>query len=133
MEVLKNNVRAYGKYSIYPSQNGSNLLGVEGVDKHSSRMVCCVGDGHDDGLVVVLFCRGDSFEEDLRCGPKLEVFVDLVELDEVDGADVPLFKIVEPLRGAFFFSTSVELKTKSTGGGGAYCEIMDSNTSLPRY
>ena len=34
----------------------------------------CVGDGRGDGLVVVvLFCRGDSFEEDLRCGPKLEV------------------------------------------------------------
>ena len=32
--------------------------------------------------MVVLFCRCDSFEEDLRCGPKLGFFVDLVELDD---------------------------------------------------
>ena len=64
-----------------------------------------VGDGHGDSLVVaVLFCRGDSFEEDLRWEPKLGVFVDLVELnDEVDG--VTLLKTVEALRGA----SSVEL------------------------
>ena len=34
----------------------------------------------------VLFCRGcggDSFQEDLRCGPKLGVLVALVELDGV--------------------------------------------------
>ena len=38
-------------------------------------------------------------------------FVDLVELDEVaNGVGVTLFKAVEALRGAFFFSTSVELK-----------------------
>ena len=41
-------------------------------------------------------------------------------------------KTVEALsRGAFFFSTSVELKTKGAGGGGAGREIMASNTSLP--
>ena len=37
-------------------------------------------------VVTFLFCRGcggDSFEEDLRCGPKLGVLVDLVELDGV--------------------------------------------------
>ena len=46
-----------------------------------------MGDGCGDCLAVtVLFCRGgsgDSFEEDLRCGPKLGVLEDLVELDEV--------------------------------------------------
>ena len=62
-----------------------------------------VGDGRGDGLAVVtLVCRGDSFEEDLRWEPKLEVFVDLVELDdEVDGVGVTLLKTVEALRGVF--------------------------------
>ena len=57
----------------------------------------CVGDGRCDGLVVVvLFCRGDSVEEDLHLEPKLGVFVDLVELDdEVDGVGVTLLKTVE--------------------------------------
>ena len=32
---------------------------------------------------------------------------------------VTLLKTVEALRGAFFFSTSMELKTKCAGGGGA--------------
>ena len=37
----------------------------------------------------------------MRCGPKLVVFVDLVELDdEADGVGVTLLKIVEALRGA---------------------------------
>ena len=68
----------------------------------------CVGDGRGDGLVVVvLFCPGDSFED-----------------DEVDGVGVTLLKIVEALGGAFFF-------TKGTGGGGVGREIMDSNTSSP--
>ena len=82
-----------------------------------------------DGLVDdVLFCGGDSLEKDLRWGPTLGALVDLVELE----GGVALFKIVEALiRGAFFFSTSVELKTKGAGGGGAGREIMDSNTSLP--
>ena len=81
-----------------------------------------MGDGRGDCLVVtVLFCRGggggggggDSFEEDLRCGPKLGVLVYLVELDGVGVT----FKIVEALRGAFFFSTSVELNTKGAEEG----------------
>ena len=38
---------------------------------------------------------------------------------------------LEALRGAFFFSTSVELNTEDAGGGGAGHEIIDSNTSLP--
>ena len=88
----------------------------------------CVGDGCGcgDGLVVVvLFCRGDSFEEDLHWEPKPRVFVDLVVLDdEVDG--VTLLETIEALREAFFFSTSVELNTKGVGH-----EMMDSNTSLP--
>ena len=86
-----------------------------------------------DGLVDdVLFCGGDSLEEDLRWGPRLGALVDLVLEDSVTNGGVALFKIVEALTGgAFFFSTSVELRTKGAGGGGAGHEIMDSNTSLP--
>ena len=63
-------------------------------------------------------------------GPRLGA---LVEFDDgVTSCGVALFKTIKALsRGAFFFSTSVELKTKGTGGGGAGREIMDSNTSLP--
>ena len=67
-------------------------------------------------VVNVLFCRdcsGDSFEEDLRCGPELGVLVNLVELDGVGVT----FKTVEALRGAFFFSAIVELNTKGAGAG----------------
>ena len=86
-----------------------------------------------DGLVDVLCCGGDSLEEDLRWGSRLGALVDLVEFDDgVTSCGVALFKTVEALsRGAFFFSTSVELKTKGAGGGGAGREMMDSNTSLP--
>ena len=68
----------------------------------------------------------------MRWGPRLGFFVDLVEFadDETDDGTA-LFKAVEAFSGAFFFSTSVELKTKGAGGGGARCEIIDSNTSLP--
>ena len=59
------------------------------------------------------------------------VFVDLVEFDDVADGGTALFKTVEPFSGTFFFSTSVELKTKGAGGGGAGREIIDSNTSLP--
>ena len=85
-----------------------------------------------DGLVVVLLCSGDSFEEDLHWGPRLGAFVDLVECDDDEANDgAALFKTIEAFRAAFFFSTSVELKTKGAGGGGAGREMMDSNTSLP--
>ena len=79
-----------------------------------------------DGLVDVLCCGGDSLEEDLRWGPRLGALVDLVEFEDgVTDGGVALFKIVEALcRGAFFFSTSVELKTKGAGGGGAGREMM---------
>ena len=89
----------------------------------------CVGDSCGDGLVMIVLCccGGDRFEEDLCCGSTLGVFVDLVELDEVG---VTLLQTVEALRGAFFFSTSMELNTKNAGGGGAGHEIMDSDTSL---
>ena len=41
----------------------------------------------------------------------------MLELDDVvDGVGVTLFKTVEALTGAFFFSTSVERKTKGAGG-----------------
>ena len=83
-----------------------------------------------DGLADVLCCGGDSLEEDLRWGPRLGALVEFVDGETSCG--VTLFKTVEALsRGAFFFSTSVELKTKGAGGGGAGREIMDSNTSLP--
>ena len=86
-----------------------------------------------DGLVDVLRCGGDSLEDDLRWGPRLGALVDLVEfVDGVTSCGVTLFKTVEALsRGAFFFSTSMELKTKGAGGGGTGREIMHSNTSLP--
>ena len=74
----------------------------------------------------VFFCRGDSFGEDLRWEPKLGVFVGLVELDdEVNGVGVTLLKTVQALRGAFFFSTWVELNTKRAGGGGGGRKMMD--------
>ena len=86
-----------------------------------------------DGLADVLCCGDDSLEEDLHWGHRLGALVDLVELEDgVTNGGVALFKIVEALSGgAFFFSTSVELKTKGAGGGGAGHEMMDSNTSLP--
>ena len=76
----------------------------------------------------VLCC--DSLEEDLHWGPRLGA---LVEFDDgVTSSGVALFKTVEALsRGAFFFSTSVELKTMGAGGRGAVPGITDSNTSLP--
>ena len=78
----------------------------------------------DDGLVDdVLFCGGDSLEEDLRWGPRLGAFVDLVEFEDgVTDGGAALFKIVEAFsRGAFLFSTSMELKIKGPGGGGGFC------------
>ena len=70
--------------------------------------------------------------EDFRWGPRLGVFVDLVECDDYEANNsTALFKTIEAFRGAFFFSTSVELKRKGAGGGGAGREMMDSNTSLP--
>ena len=63
---------------------------------------------------------------------RLGAFVDLVEFEDgVTNDGTALFKTVEAFRIAFFFSTSVELKTKGAGGGGAGREMMDSNTSLP--
>ena len=80
----------------------------------------------------VLFCCSDSLEEDLRWEPRLGAFVDLVEFEGgVTNDGTVLFKTIEAFRGAFVFSTSVELKTKGAGGGGAGHEMMDSNTSLP--
>ena len=73
-----------------------------------------------EGLVdEVLFCCGDSLEEDLRWEPRLGGLADLVELEDgVTDGGAALFKIVEAFsKGAFFFSTSVELKTKGAGGG----------------
>ena len=68
----------------------------------------------------------------MRWGLSLVAFVDLVELaDDETNDGTALFKTAEAFSGAFFFSTSVELKTKGAGGGGAGREIIDSNTSLP--
>ena len=70
-----------------------------------------------DGLV--LFCCGDSLEEDLHWEPRLGAFVDLVELDDgVTSCGAALFKTVEVLcRRAFFFSTSTEQKQRALGQG----------------
>ena len=103
-------------------------LAYGGVDKHS-RVEGLFGESLVD---EVLFCGGNSLEEDLHWEPRLGAFVDLVEFEDgVTNNGTALFKTVEAFRGAFFFSTSVELKTKSAGGGGAGREMMDSNTSLP--
>ena len=87
----------------------------------------------DDLVSDVLFCGGDSFEEDLRWGSTLGVFVDLVMFDDEANDGVALLKIVEALSCTLFFSTSVELQTKGVGGGGggAGREMIDSNTCLP--
>ena len=65
----------------------------------------------------------------MRWEPRLGVFVDLVEFDDVANGGAALFKTVEAFRSTFFFSTRVELKTKGAGGAGP--EMIDSNTSLP--
>ena len=85
-----------------------------------------------DGLVEeVLFCCGDSLEEDLRWEPRVGFLVDLVECDDDDANDgETLFEAVEAFKGAFF-STSVKLQTNGTGGEGTGRQMMDSNTSLP--
>ena len=58
--------------------------------------------------------------------------MDLVELDDLtNGVGVTLIKTIETLRGAFLFSTSVELNTKGAGEREAGREMIDSNTSLP--
>ena len=85
------------------------VLAYWGVDKHSMWWVCLVKVGRPGAFVVLVV-----FE------------------DGVTNGGTALFKTVEALsRGAFILSTSVELKTKGTGGGGAGHEIIDSNTSLP--
>ena len=60
--------------------------------------------------------------------PRLGFFVECDADEANDGA--ALFKTIEAFRGAFFFSTSMELKTKSTGRRGAGHEMMDSNIYL---
>ena len=51
-------------------------------------------------------------------GPRLGVFVDLVEFADDEANDgTALFKTAEAFSGAFVFSTSVELKTKGAGEG----------------
>ena len=58
--------------------------------------------------------------------------MDLVEFADDETHDgTALFKTAEAFSGAFFFSTSLELKTKGAGRGGAGREIIDPNTSLP--
>ena len=50
-----------------------------------------------EGLAdVVLFCCGDSLEEDLRWEPRLEAFVDLVEFEDGVTSDdgIALFKTI---------------------------------------
>ena len=53
----------------------------------------------------------------MHWGPRLGVSVDLEECDDNEANDgTALFKTVEAFTGAFFFSTSMELKTKGAGG-----------------
>ena len=82
------------------------------------------------GLVdEVLFCCGDSLEEDLHWEPRQRVFVNLVEFDNDEANDcAALFRIVEAFRGAFFFSASVELKTKGTVG--SKCSVFSGHCCL---
>ena len=47
--------------------------------------------------------------------------MDLLEFADVTYGGTALFKTVEAFSGAFFFSTSVELKTKGAGRVGAGC------------
>ena len=63
---------------------------------------------------VLFCCCGDSLEEDLHWEPRLGAFVVLVVFEDgVTNGGTALFKTVEAFsRGAFLFSTSVELKTK---------------------
>ena len=77
-----------------------------------------------DGLDEVLFCWGDSSEENLRWVPRLGVFMDLVEFADVINSGTALFKTVEAFSGAFFFSTSVELTTKGAGEGELPVELL---------
>ena len=50
------------------------------------------------GEGLVLFCYGDSLEDDLRWEPRLGAFVDLVEFDDgVTSSGTALFKTVEAL------------------------------------
>ena len=43
----------------------------------------------------------------------------VVFADDETNDGTALFKTIEAFSGAFFFSTSMELKTKGAGGGGA--------------
>ena len=76
-----------------------------------------VGDGRGDGLVdVVLFSFGDNFQEDLHWEPKVRVFVDLVELDDVAyGVGVTFSKTIETLRGALFSQLAWSCKLRALG------------------
>ena len=87
------------------------------------------------GEGLVLFCCGDSSEEDLRWEPRLGAFVDLVELDDgVTSCGAALFKTAEALsRGAFFFSTSAELKTKGAGEGELAVKLSTQTRSCLGY
>ena len=69
----------------------------------------------------------------MRRVPRLGVFVDLVELSDVTNGGTALLKTMEAFSGAFFFSTSVELKANGAGEGGADSEIIDLKTSMLRY
>ena len=70
-----------------------------------STMVCSlVCPVFEDGLVGGLSCFSESLEEELPCGPKLGI---LVEVAVLDGVELAAFKTVEVLRETFFFSAIV--------------------------
>ena len=69
----------------------------------------------------------------MRWVPRLRVFVDLVEFADVTNGGTALFKTVGAFSGAFFFSTSVELKTKGVGGGGLALKLLTQTRPCLRY
>ena len=73
----------------------------------------------------MLFSCGDSLKK-TYFGSLSWGFCRLDGVDDIaDGVGVTLLNTAGALRGAFFLSTNVELKTKGAGGGGAGRGIAD--------
>ena len=60
-------------------------------------------------------------------------FVDLMELDEVGGAELTSFKIVEALREDIFSLLAWSLKQRALGEGGAAVKLETKTRLCPRY
>ena len=92
-------------------------LAYGGIDKHSWWKVCLVMVWYMKSHSVAVTVWRKTYVGNLDWA----FLCILVEFDD----DAALFKTVEAFRGTFFFSTSVELKTKSAGGGGAGHEMIN--------